>query len=235
MAKQKRTGVPVKNKKRGASLVGRETSETAKERPFSEKVVETAVQEGLELERPEGTEVAEPNGQKHLQDTHPALAAENPIPPSTVRDGHMLVNYLFPDYEREEDGLMVAMEFSMVLTDDHKGMLPDAVEAAWAYLRESDEKAIKFKDGNIEDQTIELRIAPDEKKAVLKLADVEIKNASLSWIKEKGKGKAKNVIRFKFQVVAGAGDGNRAIRDFADTEIDNQLWMMIGATQGKLK
>ena len=169
-----------------------------------------------------------------IQETHPGLQAENPVEPKPVRGRQMMANYVLPHYYPvDKDERMVGLEFSFLVTKDHKDedIIPHIVEQAWRFLVNTGGKSFTFNAGDIEAQTVDIRLVPDDD-VELHLSGCEIRKAKLTVIEETGTGAAQDQIRFSFQVVA---DTMRNVCTFADHQYGKIVWIEMADSEGKLK
>lgn len=161
------------------------------------------------------------------------LKADNPPPetPKPVRDRQLLASYVLPHYRTGKEGeCMVEMEFSFPLTPDHKGTLPDGVEAAWKFVERKNYPYIGV--DFIPEQTIMVRKAPDMgDEYELYLVGALLVKARVKKTQQKGKGHVKTVILFSFRILA---DVSKDVCRFADNRFGSEVWLEMAATQGEL-
>lgn len=162
--------------------------------------------------------------------SHEDLAAENPTAemPDMVRNGRMAVNYVKPHFDIDKDKRTVALEFSLELTEAHRGVLPLRIHDAWEDLVARGYPRIDV--AGISAQKVDIRLAPDDKESDL-AGDAIIESVSLATIEDKGTGDAKNVVRLKFRV---GFDLTQTVERFACRNFGNTVWLKMVALQGEL-
>lgn len=164
------------------------------------------------------------------QEQIPGTEQEEQARPKTVIGDRMLVEYVKPHYEKNKDGeRFVAMEFSLGLTRDHAGKMPDSVEDSWKFLR----KAINRSMAGIEidPQVVHVYLTSDAKEAEISTLFAEITHGALAIVEERGSGKAAEVTRFSFRVRLPV-DGT--VCEFADNSFGNSLWLSMEEAQRSL-
>lgn len=194
---------------------------------FRDRVTKKAREAGLPVEKvnvDEFTDGDQPNGQRPLVD-----GIESKI--AVIVGDKMNCEYVRPHFSEDKDGRFLLMEFSMALTDEHKGMIPKSVEEVWKFMVKRHSESGQFR--NIDDiptHTVEIFLAADTKK-ILRLTGSEVSSATLAIVEEKGSGKEKKVYRFSFRLKC---DPTQENRDFATLNYGNSLWISMAETQGKL-
>lgn len=157
------------------------------------------------------------------------MPAGTPDTPKPVRNGRMLCHFVAPHFSRtKDDEPMIAFELSFPLTDDHKNILPREVEHAWKIIQSGGVNPIGVID--IPPQTVGLALVPDDKDD-LTIVAAEIIKASLQIVKEKGAGKTKQVVRYKFRV---STERTKDTIYFATTHDGSQIWYSAKKTQESL-
>lgn len=193
---------------------------------FRDQVVEEALEQGLELHDVKGE--LDEQEEKELRGQQPLLNT-SPVKTLAVQGSKMLAEYVRPHFSRNDDTRYCAMEFSFPLSKDHKGKLPKAVEDAWKFI---DKRGFKGVVGiEIDDQMIDVYLASDIKDAEIHLGSVAIEKATVSVVKEIGKGASERVVRFSFQAVMEA---TKSICTFAVSQFGNSLWIEMSQSQGEL-
>lgn len=165
-------------------------------------------------------------------DAQTEMPVEPQEPAKKVRKGHMLVKFVRVKVEKEKEKLLLGLEISFALDEAHEGKLPKQVQDCWDYVKGGNSKRDDIL--NIPHQTIELRLTPDDEGPVFSALGMEITNATMSLIEEKGSGKAEDVIRFSFVAWMRIDESNKHILWWAATHMDNAFWMKLRKTQGSL-
>ena len=142
----------------------------------------------------------------------------------------MAVNYVRPHYDIEKgDRRTLAFEISFVLTDEHEGLLPRAINDEWKHFEQGGCDSIRV--GPVQPQKFTLAFTPEGDDRNLVIPIVMIQDATLSTVVEKGSGDAVEVTRLKFRAVA---ELTKDVAKFADFQYGKQLWMMLEKAQGSL-
>jgi len=227
-------------------LAGRETSESVKESqgidseataavtPFRQRLVAEAEAQGLEMVKPGDVVAAETEeAAKREQATREMFKpGELDTPPTTVINGHMMATYVKPHYDTDEDTLIVGMEFSIPLRDEHRTLIPRNVKRAWEYLDESKETLVKTKAENTRPQTVYVKLDPkdgDEKPNVLlHLKGARLRNGIISVVESKGSGKISRDTRYSFQIIGEVGS---TVCYFADNYYTKKVWLYMADTE----
>jgi hypothetical protein len=153
---------------------------------------------------------------------------EQPVAPQFVQKKQMMAHFIKPHFGSDKDEKFMEMEFSMNLTPEHKGLIPEIVENAWKFI--DDDGSGFVGDLDVPAQSVEIRLAPDddirweEKGAV-------ISQAALAVVEEKGTGEAEKVVRFKFRIQT---DIKADTVKFATTKYAGPVWIKMKQQQGKL-
>lgn len=154
--------------------------------------------------------------------------------PSPVQNGRIHAMYIGLGLERDKDNeKLVHLDFSFVLeTDvhDEDGLIPEKAMHAWHYLQRSGEKGVML--NGIPPVTFDVWLEPKAKKPELHLPGAAFSKAVVQVVEEVGKGKAREVTRFKFRLLVERDDD---VIDFAAWRDGEEFWITMPETQGKLK
>jgi len=150
-------------------------------------------------------------------------------PESAVRKGYALATFLKPHFERDkEDKAFVSYEISLPLTDENNDWVPDEVGEAWEVVVNH---GYEVRHIPVENQTCEILLAPDAKDGSLKVDAVEIEQASISTVVEKGSGEESEVIRLKLRIRM---DLDNDTGRFARVHFGHQVWLKLQPLQRRL-
>jgi hypothetical protein len=151
--------------------------------------------------------------------------------PKAVQNGLMLATYVGLGLERDKDNSkLIHLDWSFPITDEHERYLPKRVKQAYEWLRESGNPLVQVSD--LPMMTLEAYEYPEAKLPFLSIVGAEFTRATLQVIEETGKGKTKEVIRFKFRL---RFKRTAAIVKFAAWSDDDVFWISLQRTQKELK
>jgi hypothetical protein len=153
---------------------------------------------------------------------------------SAVRKGYALATFVKPHFERDKDDkAFVSYEISLPLTEEHKDWVPDEIGEAWEVAADH---GYEIKHIQVENQACDILIAPDAKDMTpgstgLKVDAVEIEQAAISTVVEKGTGEEREVIRLKLRIRMDLdNDAGR----FARVHFGHAIWLKLQPLQRKL-
>lgn len=153
----------------------------------------------------------------------------NPEIPKPVRNGKMMAHFVRVILHRtRDDEALISYEVSFPLTPEHEDLLPIQVQAAWKALKRGNIKRIDV-DG-IAPQTVAIAQVPDDKDDLTIIA-ASITHARLSIVKEKGTGKAKEVVRYSFRIET---ERMSEVNRFALAHDGETVWLSAKETQASL-
>lgn len=196
---------------------------------FRENVVEEAKRQGVQVTDEDWNRMDEEDAAREKAAQQSVLPEMKREKQATVVDNKMLAEFVRPHFTIDGGTRFCSMEFSFPLTKDHKGKLPKVVDDAWKYVEKRTSKGVV--DIHISDQAIEIYLTSDSKDAEISLLSATIEHATVSLVKEIGKGAAEKVVRFSFRAMVEA---TKNVYTFASTQFGNQIWLEMEPSQGEL-
>jgi hypothetical protein len=169
----------------------------------------------------------EEDAKREAQATLPEIKREKP--PTVVGD-RVLAEFVKPHFSIDTGTRFCALEFSFALTKDHKGKLPKVVEEAWKYVEKRTSKGVV--DIEIADQVIDVYLTSDDKDIEITLRPAAVQHASVSLVKEIGKGSGEKVVRFSFRAFVEA---TKNVYVFSCTHFGDPVWLEMEPSQGVLE
>ena len=186
-------------------------------RKFGQRVVNEAKKQGVPIE-----------GQSLSAAEQQRLLAEDGAPSPLVQGDKFLARFVKPVFEKDEDDRFVELEFSVALSDAHKELVESQVLNAWKYLERNHAKSVVGIE--IPNQTVDLHLAPDTE-AELHLSNLQVRKVTLSRVEASGEGKAQEIMRLQFRLVA---DATKNVVSFATGYFSEAVWLRMSAAQGVL-
>jgi hypothetical protein len=154
-----------------------------------------------------------------------------PDTPQFIRNKQMFADFVEAVLARDkDDGPLLKLKFSFMLTPEHEAYLPGEVVGAWRIVKMGGCKRYDIID--MPPQTITINEVPDDEEVTdVKIVSAVIEKPSLQFIEESGSGKNKSGIRFSFTAVTGRDDDPM---EFAIQHDGDGVWITLAATEPKL-
>lgn len=160
-----------------------------------------------------------------------AETAEVAEPPkSLIINEKMQAEFVRPRFEKDDDEHLTGLEFSLALSDDHNGHVPESVMRHWTHMRQGGVKRQELTD--IDPQTIDVFMVPDGKSEGSELHFTAlIERARIEEVTETGNGAERKYFRFLF--CAKTAQTKNTV-SFGAWKHGEQVWLEMKETQGSL-
>lgn len=198
---------------------------------FRENVVEEAKKQGLDV-----SESQEQRNERIQDEWDKEDAVQKVLPgtekpePQVVIGDIILAEFVRPHFFMDDKERFCGLEFSITLTRSHRGKLPRSAEDAWRFIERL--RCYKRVMGiEVGDQEVKLRLVSDGEVDLL-LPCASIQKATVSMVKQRGKGANEKIVRFSFQAVVAA---TASIYTFAATQFGNQVWVEMHQAQAEIE
>jgi hypothetical protein len=162
------------------------------------------------------------------QQAHGSLLVTNP-PKPTVANGRMKVFYDRPLFSKSKDRILIALQFSVPLGEEHDEILPKSVAEAHHDLLKRNRTKISL--NGLPAQHATLYISADHKEELVTLPACKMNNVNIAMIQRKGEGSARKVARLAFRLQA---EYSRPLATFGEMNLANDFWLVLKESQESL-
>ena len=157
-----------------------------------------------------------------------ALMADNPSKP-TVMNGRMKVFYDKPHFTKSKDHILVALQLSIPLEQEHDDLLPKIIIEAHKDVLKRGRKRILL--NGLPAQHASIYLTHDDEEELVVLPACKLVSANVALVERKGEGSSRKVVRFSFRLQA---EYSRSLAIFAESNLQNDFWLVMKESQESL-
>lgn len=156
------------------------------------------------------------------------LAAVNPQTPS-VANGRFKCFFDRPIFSKYKDVVLIALQFTVPLDQDHDALLPDVIAAAHKDVMKKGRVRINLNGIPAQHAMLFLSSASVEDMATLPAC--KMVNVNIAMVERKGEGSARKVARLSFRLQS---ERSEQLAHFAELNMSNDFWLELRDTQETL-
>lgn len=144
-------------------------------------------------------------------------------------NGRMKVFYDKPYFTKSKDHILVALQLSIPLEQEHDELLPKIVIEAHKDVLKRGRKRIVL--NGIPAQHASIFLTHDDPEDLVVLPACKLVSANVALVERKGEGSSRKVVRFSFRLQA---ESSRALAVFAESNLANDFWLVMKESQESL-
>jgi len=157
-----------------------------------------------------------------------SLQADVPPAPS-IANGRFKIFYDRPFITKIRDRILIALQITVPLEDEHAELLPKIVaDAQHDVLKRGRKKIIC---NGIPAQHVSFFLTSDRKEELLTVPACKMINTNIAIVERKGEGSARKVTRLSFRLQA---ERSQPLATFAELNLANDFWVEMKESQESL-